>query len=307
MRKNKKGKGVSFNKRVNRAGYVFILPWILGFSFFFLRPLLESFTYTFNSIKMTSSGLAKTFVGFNNYNMMLFKDARFPPLLVTAAQNMISDVVIITIFSLFIATILNQRFKGRTFYRAVFFLPVIITSGVVFVMMQGVLGSSSLSATQNSYMFQSSGLRDTLLMSGVPYNAVSFITNIVDRIFSLTLKSGVQILLFLAGLQKIPQSSYEACKVEGATGWDSFWKITVPIISPMILLNIVYTIIDSFTAYGTETGGNTVMAEIQRIGFGKSLKFDYAATMSWIYFTMIIIFIALVYLFIGRRVSKIET
>ncbi len=296
-----------FERKKARPGYVFVLPWIIGFLLFFLIPLVESFYYTFNDIKLSASGFTLTWVGLDNYSHLLFRDANYPQLLGTAVLNMFSETIIITIFSLLVAVLINQKFHGRTFYRAVFFLPIILTSGVVYTLMQGVInGGSSLGGSQNAFMFQSTGLQDVLIQGNVPTDVVTFITTVVDTIFSMISKSGVQILLFLSGLQKIPASGYEACKIEGANSWDIFWKITVPIISPIIFLNIVYTIIDSFTAYGTTTTGNTMMGSIQNMGFGKVMQFGYSATMAWIYFAVVILFLLLAYWLIGKRVSKIE-
>ena len=296
-----------FERKKARAGYVFVLPWVIGFLLFFLVPIVNSLIYTFNDVKLSANGFTMNWVGFSNYQYLLLKDASYPQLLGTAVGNMLYEVVIITMFSLLVAVILNQKFHGRTFYRAVFFLPIILTSGVVYTMMQSVIGGgSTLSGGQNAFMFQSAGLKELMLQGNVPTDVVNFISNIVDRIFSLISKSGVQILLFLSGLQKIPASGYEACKIEGASSWDIFWKITIPLVSPIIFLNIVYTIIDSFMAYGTSSSGNTMMAAIQNMGFGKVMKLSYSATMAWIYFLVVILFLGLAYLLIGKRVSKIQ-
>ncbi len=303
--KGKRRKSVPYEVRKQRAGYVFILPWILGFLFFFAEPMVESIIFSFSDVTAGQTGLVTKFVGLANYKMVLIKTDEFLRYLWTAVVNMLSEIAIIPLFSLFIALLLNQKFRGRTVYRAIYFLPVIMTSGVVFTMMSGVM-SSALSGTQNAY-FQSTGLMNILIQGNVPMSLVNFITSVVDRIFSLTLKCGVQILLFLSGLQKIPASSYEACKIEGATAWDSFWKITFPLILPMMMLNIVYMIIDSFTAYGTQEAGNVVMAYIYRIGFGKSMKFGLSAAMAWLYFIVIILFLTLAYLVVGRKASRIES
>ncbi len=296
----------SYTKVRARAGYVFILPWIIGFLLFFLRPLIESFIFTFHDVVNGAAGFEKTPVGLDNYSFLLFSDATYLPLLGESILNMVTEVVIITIFSLLIAVLLNQQFHGRTFYRAVFFLPIILTSGVVFTMMSSVVNAGSTTSAQNAYMFQSAGLKDLLLQGNVSPDVVNFISNTVDRIFSLISKSGVQILLFISGLKKIPSSAYEAVKIEGASGWDAFWKITIPMVSPVVFLNIVYTIIDSFTAYGTENSGNRMMAAINSMGFGKIMKFGYSATMAWIYFATIIVILGIVFVTIGRSLSKVS-
>ncbi len=296
-----------FERKRARAGYVFILPWVIGFLLFFLIPLVNSFYYTFNTVRLSGNGFTLTWVGFDNYAHLLFADAEYPQLLGTAVGNMLLEVAIITLFSLLVAVLLNQKFHGRTFYRAVFFLPIIMTSGVVYTLVQSVMnGGTSIGNDQNAFMFQSTGLKEIMLQGNVPQDIIDIVTGVVDKIFALLSKSGVQILLFLSGLQKLPASGYEACKIEGASSWDIFWKITIPLISPIIFLNIVYTIIDSFTAYGTTEAGNTMMGAIQNMGFGKVMNLSYSATMAWIYFVVIIIFLGIAYGILGRRVSKIQ-
>lgn len=303
----KKGRKSSLYKKQGRAGYLFVLPWVIGFLFFFLKPFIESFWFTFNDVTMQATGLTPKFIGLENYRYLLLEHTTYIPMLVEAVQAMLTQVVIITMLSLFIATLLNQKFRGRTFYRAVFFLPIILTSGVVYTMMSSVVGNTGLSSTENAYLFQSAGLRDILLQGGLSVAIVTMITGVVDSIFSLVAQSGVQILLFLSGLQKIPADSYEAAQIEGASRWDIFWKITIPRISPIIFLNIVYTIIDSFTSYGSSSGGNAMMLAIQSMGFGKTMKFGLSAAMAWVYFIIIVIILGLAYLIIGKRVSKIES
>jgi ABC-type sugar transport system permease subunit len=254
---------------------------------------------------MQADGLSPKFIGFTNYKYLLFENPNYIPMLTAAVKQMLTEVVIITMLSLFIATLLSQKFRGRTIYRAIYFLPIILTSGVVYTMMANVTGLSSSGG--NAYLFQSSGLRDILLQGGLGMSIVMRITGIVDSIFSLATKSGVQILLFLSGLQKIPASFYEAAQIEGANKWDIFWKITVPKISPIIFLNIVYTIIDSFTSYGSSRGGNQMMLAIQSMGFGKAMKFGVSAAMAWVYFIVIVIILLIAYQLIGRRVAKIES
>jgi ABC-type sugar transport system permease subunit len=300
----KKKKRYSLGRKQARAGYLFVFPWIIGFLFFFLKPFVESFWFTFNDVTMQADGFSPKFNGLTNYKYIFLENATYIPMLTEAIKSMLTDVIVITMLSLFIATLLNQKFRGRTIYRAIYFLPIIMTSGVVFTMMSSVAG---LSSSSNAYLFQSTGLRDILLQGGLKPNIVIPITGVVDSIFSLATKSGVQILLFLSGLQKIPHDFYEAAQIEGASRWDIFWKITIPKISPIIFLNIVYTIIDSFTSYGSSRGGNQMMLAIQSMGFGKTMKFGVSATMAWVYFFIIVVILLVAYGIIGRKVSKIDT
>jgi len=237
---------------------------------------------------------------------MLLRDAKFVPLLTAELLEMAYRVPLVVIMSLFIAVLLNQSFRGRAFFRSVFFLPVIITSGVVYVLLQGVINANTLTGTQNAYIFQSQGLAETLLTAGVPTGIVNGISEIVNRVFSVLMECGVQILLFLSGLQKIPQSTYEASAIEGANAWDNFWRITLPLSLPIMLLNVIYTIIDSFMAYGTENAGNQVMAAIYQTGFGSQFQFGLAAAMSWVYMAMIALVLLLAFLVLGKAAKGAE-
>jgi ABC-type sugar transport system permease subunit len=293
-------------RRKARWGYLFVLPWMLGFLFFFAAPVIQSLWYSLSDIKMSDTGFALTWVGMDNYAFMLLKDSRFVPLMTDTVLEMLYKVPLIVILSLFIAVLLNQKFRGKGPFRSVFFLPVIITSGVTYVMLQGIINGNTLGATQNAYIFQSAGLREAMLGANLPLWIVNFINDIVNRVFALIMESGVQILLFLSGLQKIPPSTYEAARMEGAGEWDSFWKITVPQMVPIMLLNVVYSIIDSFLAYGTEETGNRVMAAIYRTGFGSQFQFGLAASMSWIYMAVITLILLLTFGVLGRLAKRME-
>jgi ABC-type sugar transport system permease subunit len=300
-------------------GYMFILPWIVGTLLLFAIPLWESLVYSVSEVQNIGSGFQAFVNGINNdrgfwdnYRHMLFVDAHFGARLRQTAIETAAAVIVITMFSMIVAVMLHGAFKGRDFYRAVFFMPVIMTTGVIYLLIQvGLQGGETLSSTSaidtgNAFTFRVTSIRDIMLRGGVSALFVEEITRLVNMIFTMVAKSGVQILLFLSGLAKIPQSHYEAAKIEGANAWESFWKVTFPVISPVIFLNVVYTLIDSFITYGhDENYGNVIMWAIQDMGFGKVMRFDYAAAMSWIYTAMIIVFIGAAYLFIGRPSSKV--
>lgn len=289
--------------RQARAGYLFILPWLIGFIAFFLIPVIFSVVLAFHNAKMSAAGLELgRFVGFDNFIDALARDTVFPQSLFSSVMNMVTNVAVITIFSMVLAVLLKNKFSGRTVYRAIFFLPVIIASGPIMTMLHGVAVGGS-----NTYVLQGDGLGQALRSNEITAILAPIVTTMVTKVFEITLLAGVQILLLLSALHKIPEETYEAAMIEGANVWDSFWKITIPVISPMLLLNVVYTVIDSFNAYGTASAGNTVMARIQTIGFGKNLHFSLSAAMSWIYFLLIILFIALVYVTLGRYANRIES
>lgn len=293
-------------KRKGRWGYLFVLPWMAGFTLFFLLPAFESLYYSLNSLKMSANGFETTWVGLDNYSFMLLRDAKFLPLLTGELVEMAYRVPLITILSLFVAVLLNRPFRGRAFFRSVFFLPVIITSGVVYVMLQGIINANTLSGTQNAYIFQSQGLAEVMRSAGFSSGLINSISGLVNRVFSILMECGVQILLFLSGLQKIPASTYEASAIEGAGAWDNFWRITLPLSLPIMLLNVVYTIIDSFMAYGTENAGNQVMAAIYQTGFGRQFQFGLAASMSWLYTLLITLMLLIAFGVFGRAAREME-
>ena len=302
----KKRKHGGLLRRQQRNGWLFVLPWIVGFVIFFLKPLVQSLWFSFNDVTMGNSGMETAFVGLGNYKYLLIQDSSFLTNLWTVTLSMLQQVAICTVLSLFIAVVLVQKFRGRTLYRAIFFLPIIMTSGVVYSMVGSVVGSAGLSGSGNAYMYSSVSLTTLMLQGGIGKSVVDFLTRAIDSIFAMTTNCGVPILLYIYGLQKIPESAYEAARIEGAGSWDIFWKITIPKIMPIIFLNIVYIIVDASTAYGSSSGGNVMMAAIQTMGFGKTMKFGMSSAMAWMYFLVVALFLALAYLLIGKRAARIE-
>ena len=270
----------TLEKRNERTGYLFILPWIIGFLIFFLSPIVNSLLYAFQNVSVRAGGLDRPFVGVQFFKQALLEDDAFLPKLSAAFGDLVYQVPIILVFSLFVAVILNQKFKGRGAARTLFFLPLMLSSTVLLSVIKGDGAVHSISDTTSVYMVSSVDISSVLFQIGVPEELLSFMTSVIDRIFDMTWMSGIQILLFLSGLQSIPGSLYEAASVEGATAWESFWKITVPMISPIILVNVIFTIIDSFTSYS-----NGLMQYI--LSETRQLHYSYAAAMTWIYFAAI--------------------
>lgn len=302
----KKRKTSKLVRNQQRAGLLFILPWIVGFIIFFAKPLFESMWYSFNDTVMGTNGIESTFIGLENYKYLLLKDSAFLTNLWTVTSSMLQQVVICTTLSLFVAVVLVQNFRGRTIYRAIFFLPIIMTSGVIYSMVGSVVGSAGLSGTGNAYMYASASITNLMIQGGISREAVNMLTKAIDSIFAMTTNCGVQILLYISALQKIPASTYEAARIDGANAWDLFWKITIPKIAPIIFLNLVYTIVDASTAYGSASGGNVMMNAIQQMGFGKTMKFGMSAAMAWMYFLVVVVFLLLAWLLLGRKANKIE-
>lgn len=279
-------------------GRLFVLPWVIGFLLFFAIPLLRSLYFTFCSIEIQKTGYVTRFIGLENYKFAFTQDPEFLKTFTQSIQEMVFHVPIIVVFSLFVATLLNQKFRGRFLARAVFFLPVIVTSGVIMQLLKEDIFAQTIreGSKQAVYMFKSSGIERILMEMGLNASVISYFTNVINSIFDLSWKSGVQILIFLAGLQSIPKHLYEAAHVEGCTHWEAFWKITFPMISPIILLNLVYSVIDSFTDYG-----NGMMTLIYTQGIVQ-LRYANSSTIAWIYMLAIFLIIGIVNTVVSRKV-----
>lgn len=295
-----KGSKLTNAKRNSLIGFSFTIPWVIGFIFLFLIPLIKTVLYSFSSISIGKSGFELSFVGVRNYRATFSEDPNNLRMVLTSIGNVVVTVIVVVVFSLFLAILLNQDFRGRSLARVIFALPIIIASGVVIVLLkenvlQQNMGSSNTAAT----LFQGNGLLDFLKLMGLPDNIVGMFENILNNIFDMVWRSGMQIILFLSALQSIPSSSYEAAKIEGATAWESFWFVTFPMISPFLLVNIVYTIIDTFT-----DSTNTVMSKIFSLVSG--VEYEKAAAFSIVYFILVLLVVGLVYIIMNKRISYSE-
>ncbi len=297
----KEKKPMTLVQRNALVGYCFIALWIIGFLFIFAKPMITSVIYSFSNVKLRPRELVTTFAGLKNYNHAFNVDPNYTQNILKALGTMLYEVPIISIFSKFIASMLNQEFKGRTFARVLFFLPVIIASGAVIqILREGGMSTTMSNSTDSVYLFQSTALKDILTHAGINSKLVETITGVIDKIFDITWKSGVQILLYLSGLQTIPKSYYEVSSMEGATGWEEFWKITFPMLMPITLVCVVYTIIDSFTYYD-----NPVMMQIKN--YISELEFGQASAMSLVFCLIIFVIVVVITKTIFRSVSdKVE-
>lgn len=291
-----KRRPLSYEKKKSAYGYVFISMWLIGAIVFFLIPFVSAVIYSFHDMQIDPGNVVLTSPGWQNYRRMFVEDSEFLPAFTSTLGSVLAQVPLICVFSLFIAVILNQKFRGRVIARAIFFLPVIITSGVVMNIINGdqFIGQI-MSGQRSSMMFEASSVRDMLTATGLDQIAVDFIVSVVDRIFDLSWSSGIQILIFLAGLQSISPTLYEVCRVEGANAWVTFWKVTLPMIGPMIVVGLMYTIIDNFIDYA-----NPMFQYIQKVS-GR-IDFAYASAMSLVNFLVIFLLIGAVYLILNRRV-----
>ena len=252
----RKKKRLSLTARRSVYGYLFILPWLVGFCVFYLRSLFMSFQFSLSELTVNpGGGYTLDFVGFENFIYAFRVHGTFKQVLTTSVGNMLIDVPLITFFSLFMAILLNNKFKGRTLVRAIFFLPVILNSGAIMdamdlarTMMSGGISSSSAEMAQE---VAGSGISldyyiQMFAALGLPDMIIEYVAGAVGRISDIINASGVQIIIFIAALQSIPGSMYEVAKIEGATAYETFWKVTFPMVMPHIITNVVYTVIDNF-------------------------------------------------------------
>ncbi len=289
---------LSLEKKSNIAGYLFLLPWILGAIKFFIIPFIKSAFYAFSNVSLNESGLNLEFVRWENFEYMLLVNSDYIEKIAASLTELLKNVPLIWFFSMFIAIIINQKFVGRTFMRAVFFLPVIIGTGMVL----RIINSDVFIATgtaENSQIFQAGTLTSLLESLNLGEEITEFIVSATSQVFDLSWKSGLQILLYLSSIQTIPTTYYEVASVEGANAWDTFWKITFPVLGPTSLLVIIYTIIDTFT-----NSNNAVMREIlDRID---NFLYGYASAAAMIFFVVIGIVLLFVFLIARKTVSANE-
>ena len=283
---------MSYEKKKGLYGYGFIALWFVGVLMFFIIPVLKSFYYSFNDVTPETGYLLTKWAGIANYKRAFMTDPTFRQYLVDALKDMAFNLPVIIIFSMFVAIIINQKFRGRTFARAVFFLPVIIATGPVYAIITGNLETSgNSSAEQFSTMFETDMVDQLLEFVGIYGFGSTFIdmlTELTSDILNLVWKCGIQIIIFLSAFQGIPTSAKEAAAIEGATSWEFFWKITLPYVSPMILVNIVYTVIDAFT-----DPTNEVMARVLEVQ--SDWQYGYSAAMAWSYFGIILVALGIIF------------
>ena len=300
VKPQKKRKIASLDRRKARSGWFFVLPFVLGFVLVYVPIIYESLKYSFYNYQLINDGMIKEFVGWKTYHDALFGSTDFVQTLLPGLQELVFDIPAILIFSLFIAVILNQKMIGRAVFRAIFFLPVVVSTGL----MESVLTATYSFAGEGMDLGEEEATPEKVasnvalekLLMGVFQNLgfgeglVTYIVGAVADIATIINRSGVQILIFLAALQSISPAIYESCQIDGATSWETFWKITFPMVSPMILVNGVYTIIDNFT-----TESNSVMNVISNTygGTEKGAK-HISAAMGWTYFLIVLLIVGLV-------------
>ena len=293
---------LSWKQKQTLWGYLFALPFIIGFILFFLYPFIQSIIFSLTKISIKKGGYILESVGLKNYNYALFVHVDFLKKMYETFSKLLTRIPIIIMFSFFAAHLLNQKFKGRFLARLIFFLPIAFGSGIILQLqasdyMQQLYqpGTTVGGAEAISGSLLDPGIVKSLILElKLPQQILNYFIGAVDQITDIIRSSGIQILIFLAGFQSIPSSLYEVAKIEGGSAWENFWKITFPLVSPLILVNIIYTIIDSFIAYD-----NQMMELIKNTMFG-GRGFGAGSAMAWFYFSMISILLIIVYSIISR-------
>lgn len=282
------------------TGRFFVLPFYIGFAYFFLRSAIQSLMFVFNDVKLEYGGFSMTPVGLKNLKYIFTTDPDFNKNLVESFTTLLYQVPVILIASLFFAILLNSKFRGRTLVRAIFFLPVIIASGVVMEIINSDTFATSLitasEGMETTVTASSYGLTSLLIDMGLGEDIVGYFSTISSNLYDLMWRTGIQMIIFLAALQSISPALYEASSIEGASAWENFWMVTIPMITPMILINLVYTIVDAFT-----DSSNVVMTQIS--GVFSDQQYHRAAAMSWVYFLIIGVILGII-LFISARANR---
>lgn len=291
---------VSLTARKSKYGLLFVTPWIFGFILFFLIPLLQSVLFSLSKVTLTPSGFETMWVGLENYRFILFEQADYIKNFKDSILYFIYSMPIILVLSLILAVILNQKFKGRLLVRAVFFLPVIIATGVVMSYLNKDMATSLIDVTSggDTYVGDYVNFSQILMSLGLPKIITSGIVKYIQEIFNLIWNCGVQIILFIAGLQSIPDYLYEVAHVEGATAWEKFWFITFPMLSNVFVLILVFTSIEILTSVD-----NGAMSQAYTLILNQQ-NYDQSSSMMWFYFLFIAILISLIITLVQRLLIR---
>ena len=277
--KKKKYRGIEQLKA--RYGWYFILSWVIGVVLFFAVPVIQSIIYSFSDMAITENGTQTEWVGLGNYRYIINEHTDYLKWLSSSITSFLYSLPIIVLLSMVLALLLNQKFRGRLFFRALYFMPVIIASGVVIKLISTMSGddmtSSSVSDSVSGAMFS---VQDIINVLDLPSEVAEYVQKIISNIFDLIWNSGIQTVLFLAGLQSIPSYLYEASKVEGATKWEEFWFITFPMLSNVTLLVVIYTMVELFI-----NSNNTLVSQVYSLM--RAAVYDETSAMMWFYFLII--------------------
>lgn len=285
----------SIEKRNRRNGFLFTLPWAIGVLIFFIFPMFQSIYFSFADVNVTTLGFSTKFVGFKNFVYALFESPQYVENLVDSLMEFSYKIPIILILSFIIAVVLNGKFSGRTFFRSVYFIPVIFAGSIAMTFLGGNETIEEMGqVTQSAYLDGLIDFEKIFLQMGIPTETTKFIFGYIDQIFDLVWDSGVQIVLFISGLQSIPEQLYEVSKVEGASKWEEFWYITVPMLGNTIVLTVIYTVIDFCVSTDNKVVSQAYTMLLQQQIYGKS------SAMLWLFFAIVGIIISALFILFNR-------
>lgn len=286
----------------DKTGWLFVLPFVIGFIWLFFKPLLESLNYTFNRVSVGSEGLILEPIGFENWKYMATTDAAFLKKLITMSSEMAIQIMVIMFVSIFLAVLLTDKFHGRLLFRTCLFLPMIFGAAPILKAFASLGGSSEMSEGTNAFVTMSGEMtgfiKEIIGSFGILTPVIEKFTAYAGTLFNLLWSTALQIVIFIIGLQAIPPHLYEVAKMEGATKWETFWKITFPLLTPSMLLCLIYSVIDYFNK---STNSIVVMIEENMIA-----RLDYACTQSWAYAVMIFIIVLIINAIISRKVVTLD-
>ncbi|MBD5157706.1 MAG: sugar ABC transporter permease [Butyrivibrio sp.] len=301
--KRKKKHGMSLIQKRNFKGFLFIVPWLIGFIAFYARGLIQNIQFSMSTLTVPATGgYTLDWVGFDNYIYAFRVHGSFKQVLTSSLGNMLIDVPLIIFFSLFMAILLNKKFKGRGIVRAIFFIPVIMGAGAITdaldlarTMMNDGINSSSgeMSDAAAAASVSIEYFIDLFKNLSLPEKLLDYVVGAVARVTEIISASGVQLIIFIAALQSIPGSMYEVAKIEGATAYETFWKVTFPMVMPHIITNFVYTVVDKFAD-----------SEIIELAYKTTFdNFDYGlgSAMSMVSTLIVCVVLFLVVAFIQKR------
>ena len=302
--RKRKGKGLSLREREILYGFLFIAPWLLGAGMFFLRSMWQAIVYSVSSITIKpEGGYTLAGVGLKNYTYALLEHGTYNSELTASLIKTLVDLPLIIFLSFFMAILLNRKFVMRSAVRAIFFLPVImatpaITNALNVILQQMLGGVSSIPPEilrqQRQEGFDALSVMRILARFGMPMFLIRYVTDVIASLYETIRAAGVQILIFLAALQAIPGSLYEVAQIEGATAYETFWKITFPMVSPLILTNVVYTIIDTYSR-------STIVTIILNTAFVNQ-NFGLSSAMSLISSFLVCLILGVVGYFVSRNI-----
>lgn len=285
--------------RKGRYGLMFVSPWIIGFILFFFFPLIQSVIFSFSNVSITESGFVLDFSGIKNYKYIFTEHPTYSSELWNSFGSFCYSLPIVTILSLILAVLLNQKFHGRLLARVIFFLPVIICSGVVMEQFYGD-GTAVTMATDSSSVYFSGGIDYTEILEGMrlPTAFITVISKYIRQITMLVWNCSVPTILFLSGIQAIPAQLYEVSKVEGANPWEEFWYITFPMLGNILVVTVAFVAIDLLT-----NAQNKVISTAY-YWITQKQSYDYGSAMLWTYFALVGTALALLFVFMYRLMLK---